>query len=226
MVTLRRVALLLTLPLVLAGCGAGAAAPGQSASASASGSPSGSASPSSSPAEGTDPGPAEATGAPAAPPGEEEPEGGLPPFSSGDEPVEGDAGADPALGVADVRAARHDGFDRVVVELAGRGDPGWFVQRVDAPTRAGSGDPVEMAGEAFLVLVVRGVGYPQDTGVPEYAGVRELVPADTAVVREVEVGGSFEGDWDASVGLAAERPHRVFALADPPRVVLDVAHED
>jgi hypothetical protein len=228
MVTVRRAALLLTLPLLLAGCGGGtASAPGPSAPASASTTAPASPAPSSGPAEAPEPGgsSSSASSPDAPPPADEDPEGGLPPFVSDGEPAQADAGGDLALGVAAVRAARHEGFDRVVVELAGRGDPGWFVQRVDAPTAAGSGDPLEVAGEAFLVLVVRGVGYPQDTGVPDYAGPRELVPADTAVVRELEVGGSYEGDWDASVGLAAERPYRVFSLDGPPRVVLDVAHE-
>ena len=127
------------------------------------------------------------------------------------------------LSVVDVRTGRHDGYDRVVFELDGDGTPGWSVQYDDNPATQGEGAPVDVEGAVTLAVTIMGVGYPSDTGVQEYCGPRTLTPA-LPVVREVQLGGVFEGYYDAFVGVAQERPFRVFRLEDPARVVLDVAH--
>lgn len=129
------------------------------------------------------------------------------------------------LTVTAVRVARQDGYDRVVFELGGEqeGQPGWRVEYVDDPRRDGSGDPVEVAGDATLVVLIDGVGYPDDTGEQEARSAR--VPADAEVVREVELGAVFEGTYEAFVGTTAQKPFRVFRLADPARVVVDVRHD-
>lgn len=219
MITARHLVPALLAPLLLlAGCGGAvgdqeplAGTPSSSAGTDASPSSSSSTTPSASPSS-------------SAPAGEE-PAGGLPPFAAVGSVAE-HASEGTGLGVVAVRVAGHEGFDRVVVELAGTGAPGWVVQPLDAALAEGSGEPRDVAGETYLGLVVRGVGLPQDTGVPEYAGPREVLPSDTGVVVEVEAGGVFEGAWDGVVGLTGQRPYRVFALQDPPRVVLDVAHGD
>jgi hypothetical protein len=128
------------------------------------------------------------------------------------------------LTVTAVRVARQDGYDRVVFELAGEqaGEPGWRVQYDDDPRRDGSGDPVEVAGEATLVVYVDGAGYPTDTGQQEARSAR--VPADAEVVREVQLGSVFEGTYEAFIGTTRKAPFRVFRLADPARVVVDVRH--
>jgi hypothetical protein len=127
------------------------------------------------------------------------------------------------LTVTDVEVGRHPGYDRVVFTLDGdgEGEPGWRVEYTDAPTRQGSGDPFTPAGDAFLSVLIRGVGYPFDTGIEEYSSI----PGGSAeVVREVQLQGVYEGQYDGAVGLTGERPFRVFRLEDPPRVVIDVAH--
>ncbi len=129
------------------------------------------------------------------------------------------------LSVTAVRVARQSGFDRVVFELDGEqeGAPGWRVEYVDDPRRDGSGDPVEVEGDATLVVLIDGVGYPQDTG-REEAGDVEL-PSDLRVLRDVELGAVFEGTYEAFLGTARQAPFRVFRLADPARVVVDVRHD-
>ncbi|WP_298802830.1 hypothetical protein [uncultured Pseudokineococcus sp.] len=128
------------------------------------------------------------------------------------------------LSVVDVRTGRHEGFDRVVVELAGdpAGLPGWYAHYVDEPSQQGSGEPVAVEGERFLEVVVRGLGYPFDTGQEELVG--SVDGQGTALVREVRAGGVFEGQAQVLVGLdaAADAPYRVTRLSDPPRVVVDV----
>lgn len=128
------------------------------------------------------------------------------------------------LTVTAVRVARQDGYDRVVFELAGKqaGRPGWRVEYVDRPSRDGSGEPVEVEGDATLVVYIDGAGYPDDTGQEEVRSAR--VPADAEVVREVELGSVFEGVYEAFVGTSRKAPFRVFRLADPARVVVDVRH--
>lgn len=134
--------------------------------------------------------------------------------------------ADPSGGPLTVRAVRvahQDGYDRVVFELAGRaaGRAGWRVEYVDSPTSQGSGDPVDVEGEAVLSVLITGTGYPMDTGVEEVTDDPAL-PADLTVVQDVVLGAVFEGQYEAFVGTAARTPFRVFRLGDPERVVVDV----
>lgn len=129
------------------------------------------------------------------------------------------------LGVTFARVGRQVGYDRVVIELAGRvaGKPGWRVEYVRAPTSDGSGLPVAVRGRYFLHVAVTGVGYPPDTGVPGPT-VRRLRPTGTAVVREVVLDNVFEGVYTTFVGLSAKRNFRVLRLSNPPRIVVDIRH--
>lgn len=127
--------------------------------------------------------------------------------------------------VVAVRVAKQDGYDRVVFELDGReaGEPGWQVEYVDDPRRDGSGDRVEVGGDKTLVVLLRGAGYPFDTGVEEAEEVD--LPGDLTVVEDVVLGSVFEGVYEAFIGTSGEAPFRVFRLSDPSRVVVDVRHE-
>lgn len=130
------------------------------------------------------------------------------------------------LGVAAIRLARQDGYDRLVFELAGRekGAPGWTVEYVDEARQDGSGDPVEVDGEAVLSVRISGVSYPMDTGVEEQPKA-PAVPPGVEVVRDVVVGSLYEGVYEAFVGTSRTAPFRVFRLEDPARVVVDVRHD-
>lgn len=127
------------------------------------------------------------------------------------------------LTVTAVRVARQDGYDRVVFELAGKaaGQAGWRVEYVDDPASQGSGDPVDVGGEAALSVTITGTGYPTDTGQDEVAGDPAL-PGDLQVVEDVVLGAVFEGQYEAFVGTSGEQPFRVFRLSGPERVVVDV----
>ncbi|MCW2607598.1 MAG: hypothetical protein JWO60_2291 [Frankiales bacterium] len=126
------------------------------------------------------------------------------------------------LTVVSARASRQEGFDRVVLQLAGKqaGAPGWRVEYVDEPTQDGSGDKVDVEGDAVLQVVVTGVGYPFDTGQEEASN--DLAPKGTRTVREVDLQATFEGQFTAFVGLSRKVPFRVTRLSDPARVVIDV----
>jgi hypothetical protein len=144
-----------------------------------------------------------------------------PPFPANTEPDTGQASPGAAVTVTGIRVARHDGFDRVVFDVAGKGTPGWDVRYVPAASSQGSGQPIAVEGAAILQVALTGVGYPTDTGIEEYGG--DTVPGSgTAVVTEVVWDTTFEGTSVAFVGLSDRTPFRVHLLEAPTRVVVDV----
>ena len=125
--------------------------------------------------------------------------------------------------VRDIRIGHHDGFDRVVFEVGGTGTPGWQVRYVDQAASQGSGKPIAVSGKAVLQVEVTGAGYPDDTGVKEYAGPNPVAAPGTHAVTEVAFDGTYEGATAAFIGTAARTPFRVYRLDSPARVVVEVA---
>ncbi len=145
-----------------------------------------------------------------------------PPFEGDTQPATREASADAQVTVSEIRTGRQDGYDRVVLEVGGTGTPGWDVRYVDQAYSQGTGDPVEVAGEAVLQVTITGAGYPHDTGVEEWAGPDPLPGNGTRTVTEVAWDATFEGTSVAFVGTTGEAPFRVYALEDPTRVVVEV----
>jgi hypothetical protein len=131
--------------------------------------------------------------------------------------------ADASVTVTDIRIGRHDGFDRVVFEVAGTGTPGWNVQYVDAPSSQGSGEPIDVAGHAPLQVTLTGAGYPYDTGVQEFPAGDPLAGSGTKIVTEAVYDSTYEGTSVAFVGTEKRTAFRVYLLDSPTRVVLEVA---
>jgi hypothetical protein len=156
------------------------------------------------------------------------PETIAPPFTADTRPADGGAGWESGngLGLTAVRTSRRTGYDRVVFHLDGTGAPGWRVEYTTSPTGDGSGEPVPLEGTVFLQVVLRGIGHPYDTGIAPFGDGATRVPGTgTSGVTEIAPGGFFEGAQQAFIGLTgARRPFRVFALANPARVVVDVRH--
>ena len=131
--------------------------------------------------------------------------------------------------ITDVRAGRHTCFDRMVVDLRGRG-AGYTVQYVPQVFAEGSGNVIPLRGGAKLAVVVKAPTYNVSTGVSTYnpANTSELVNvAGYSTFRQIAFGGSFEGYTTIALGVRARLPMRVFVLHGPAsgsRVVLDVAH--
>jgi hypothetical protein len=151
---------------------------------------------------------------------------GTPPFPADTEADTAEASSDALVSVSDIRIGRHDGFDRVVLEAGGRGEPGWDVRYVDQASSQGSGDPVGVAGDAVLQVTLTGAGPSMDTGIDEVAWGRRVAAEGTEAVTEVVYDGMFEGTAVAFVGTTAKEPFRVYLLESPARVVLEVAHDD
>lgn len=124
-----------------------------------------------------------------------------------------------------VRAGLNDGFDRVVVDLTGTGEPTWRASYPEEALRDGSGLPAGVAGDSVLEVVIGGMGYPEP-GDPVYDdGDIGLDTHRLDGVVEVIRTTPFEGQLQLFVGLEGEpRPYRVFLLQEPLRLVVDVQH--
>lgn len=146
------------------------------------------------------------------------------PFLADREPDTAAVGADAFLSPVDLRFGVHDGYDRVVLDLAGDGTPGWHGEYVEDPTQVAAGEPVYLLGEDYLLILVKGVVYPTEDGAQPFEGPRRITPATGGVIEEVRYGEMFEGQVEIWIGLSSDEPFRVFRLSDPTRVVIDVQH--
>ena len=131
--------------------------------------------------------------------------------------------------ITNVRAGRQACFDRMVVDLRGRG-AGYNVRYVSQVLSEGQGAVVPLRGGARLSVVIKAPAYDINTGRMTYrpANSRELVSvAGSSTFRQVAWGGTFEGYTTIGLGVRARLPMRVFILNGPgtsSRVVIDVAH--
>jgi hypothetical protein len=128
--------------------------------------------------------------------------------------------------LTDVRVGRHDGFDRVVLELAGDDAPDYRVSYVDPPiVQDGNGRPVDVAGGAFLELGVVPSGTADLSGEQPrevYAGPSRREPAGAGIVTEVVKTADFEANLAWVVGLERRAPFAVALFDNPLRLVVDV----
>jgi hypothetical protein len=211
----RRFAALL-LVLALAACGGGGSSPSPTPASSASASPEASATGTttaapSAPASGSP------SGEPSSSPTVEEGEA----FSC-DLPFV-DAGTAPIANIVDVRVGTHDGYDRVVFEFD-QGTPELTLGRAEPPfSEDASGMPLDVDGDSFLGLQMRGGTKQTDSGASSYDGPTEFEPGFPALVHVVEAG-DFERQSTWYLGLAAEACVRVMLLDGPPRLVIDIEH--
>lgn len=128
--------------------------------------------------------------------------------------------------LAAVRVAAHDGFDRVVFEFEDA-LPGYRVATTKRPvTEDGSGDTVEVKGDALLEVRFENAGMARIEGervVPVYKGDKRVTTKGELVLEVVDAG-DFEGVVTWVVGLQDEPAAvRVSTLASPFRLVVDVA---
>lgn len=123
-----------------------------------------------------------------------------------------------------VRAASHEGFDRVVFELAPTDAlPGHHIEYIDKPVRdCGAGDAKEVAGDAWLEVRMSPLNAHTEEGQPTIA-FREQALA-LPVVRELERTCDFEAVTTWVIGVGSPNPYRVQELSDPPRLVVDIGH--
>lgn len=127
------------------------------------------------------------------------------------------------LAVTGVRVGAHDGFDRVVVDLEGEGEPGWFVDYTSTPIQETVAQPLEVAGNSFLNINVDGTVAPFEMGKDNNVPI--TMAGDTGNVIDVISAGTYEGRSQVVVGLRSELPYSVQVLHDPTRVVVDIVQK-
>ncbi|WP_232667660.1 AMIN-like domain-containing (lipo)protein [Pseudonocardia sp. TRM90224] len=127
--------------------------------------------------------------------------------------------------VTDVRGEQQACFDRLVfdVQAAGR----YYVEYVPEVSADATGDPVPLRGGAFLVVVAGNPAYDEAWNVTYHpADLTEMVDVTGwRTFRQVAWANSWEGDTTVGLGVRARLPFRVLHLEDPPRLVVDVAHQ-
>lgn len=128
--------------------------------------------------------------------------------------------------LVDVRVARHEDFERIVLEFEGDDPPGYRVGYLDPPVRQdGSGHVVELAGDAFLEMrVVPALPFDpmSDEARRTYTGPDRLTPEGTELIEELVTTAGFEGHLAWVAGLSERAPFAVEMLEDPLRLVVDV----
>lgn len=128
--------------------------------------------------------------------------------------------APPVATLRAVRSAAHEGFDRVVFAFSAHDPaPGLRVGYEASPVRCGSGEAVAVPGRALAVSVQPAAAHDELGSVtaPPHP-VETGLSAVTALVQTCD----FEGEVAWVLGVDGERPYRVFTLANPTRVVVDV----
>jgi len=126
--------------------------------------------------------------------------------------------------LTDVRAAAHDGYDRIVFQFR-NGLPGYEVRYVDRPVVAdGSGEEVAVDGGAVLLVRMEpalDADLTKESAPMTYTGPKRFTSTTTAVAELVRTGG-FEAVLTWAVGVDEKRPFLVSTLESPARLVIDV----
>ena len=134
---------------------------------------------------------------------------GLPPVRS-DDPAK-------ALALTGMRAARHEGFARVVLEFSGEGTPGvWRAAWTEEAVEQGRGLPIQVEGEAVLDLVIDGT--PMTASESSYPSGTHTRAGDLDVVSD----GTFEDNTHVVIGSPTSRQFQIGFLSDPVRMVIDI----
>jgi hypothetical protein len=119
--------------------------------------------------------------------------------------------------ITDVRVGTHAGYDRIVFEFAGAGRPRLTVAVAHPPfVEDASGQPVQVAGSAFLTLKLYDAnGYPTYTGPNSFS---PGYPSLTALVNN----GDYEGYVSWVAGLSHQACYSISTLTSPTRIVIDL----
>jgi hypothetical protein len=119
--------------------------------------------------------------------------------------------------VTAIRAAHHDGYDRLVIGFATSNTmPAYRLTRQDSATftRDASGQPVSLDGSAGLRVAL------QNSDIAD--GVPSDLKPQLPEVREVANIGNFERVVSYGIGLRDAACFRVLELSNPTRLVIDV----
>ena len=121
----------------------------------------------------------------------------------------------------DLRVGLNAGFDRVVLEFLGGTVPGYRVEYVDRPVRhCGSGEPVQLAGDAWLAITLRGTQAHDERGQATVSPRERRL--QMPIIKEYEFSCDFEGEVQVVLGVSSPNRYRVTELQNPTRLIIDV----
>lgn len=174
--------------------------------------------------------PSRTTAAPTTPDGGTDPAEDRPlePIADGDVTESEAEGDGPPVVLTDVRLGAHQGFDRIVFELAGDGEAGWRVGYQGPPRSQGSGEPLEVPGQAVLSITLTNIALPGDApaDAQPWSGPDRLRLDEGTVLDTLVADTLFEAHYTFFAGLDRERPFAVGLLNSPQRMVVDVLAEE
>lgn len=123
----------------------------------------------------------------------------------------------------EVRAAAHNGFDRVVFEFEGVEMPSYHIEYIDKPVRAcGSGDVVPLKGDGWLEIRFTPANAHTEDGKPTVKD-REQTP-NLKIVKELKTTCDFEAEVEWVLGVSSPNKYRVLELKNPTRLAVDIKH--
>jgi hypothetical protein len=132
-------------------------------------------------------------------------------------------------GLYNLRAATHDGCDRLVFDINGPEPAGYHVGYVDVVTTPGKGDAVKVKGAAAIQVTIRAwhcTYFGQSAACPQWKIGQVLVDAPLSNVQEVKYAGVQEGQCTFAVGVDAKRPFHVTTWKEGSvrHVIVDIVH--
>jgi len=150
-------------------------------------------------------------------------------FSGATDAAQGGGDAPTRL-LTDVRVGSHGCYERVTFEFKPQkgeadGPVAWKARYQSPPiTEDGSGRPVKIKGNAFLVLTMSasGVDLRQEAAPETYTGPTSIEAADATRIQQVRRTGDFEAVLTWVIGLDKKRPFHVTTETGPARVIVDV----
>lgn len=123
-----------------------------------------------------------------------------------------------------IRAAQHPEatpkYDRVVFEFDGP-IPLLRIEYMQQMIEDGSGKPVQIAGQAILLVQLSPARAHSDAGQPT---APRRMAANLPIVKEIVGAGDFEAIVTYGIGLAQRSATRILTLAGPNRLVIDLIH--
>lgn len=123
----------------------------------------------------------------------------------------------------ELRTARHEDFDRIVLDFGADDVPGYRISYIDRPVRqCGSGDEVPIAGDGWLSITVEPANAHTEAG-EATVRERERTPR-LPVLLELEMICDFEAVVEVVAGVASPERYRAFVLPSPNRLVVDIRH--
>jgi hypothetical protein len=146
------------------------------------------------------------------------------PVTADDQPKTADSSL-PIGTITNIKVGKHEGFDRLVVELSAPG-AGYYVRYVDEVHTDGKGDLVPLKGSAKLSIIIRAPNYDGNYNLTYQVKPGESLPnvdiTGFNTFQDVKWAGSFEGQSTIGLGVKARAPFNVFKLTNPGRIVVDV----